>query len=195
MYGETAYASDMQLVEFVLCGLLSGIGDIDIPPVDAINSLLAFAIQCDGFFDEALRELIVVVMCRSLAQVVDADCEISPLGGKIFAWLSLLKLRFVCFFFFLFGGSCFGAFRDPTPTSCIGARAGKGFDSGAPSASLIPDASLSYRQRLQLIICKIGQPRSTQTSLSNYHYITVCYSIDRITCRCACLHPICAVHG
>jgi hypothetical protein len=111
MYGETSYASDMQLVEFVLCGLLSGIGDIDIPPVDAINSLLAFAIQCDGFFDEALRELIVVVMCRSLAQVVDADCEISPLGGKIFAWLSLLKLRFVCFFFFLFGGSCLGRFE------------------------------------------------------------------------------------
>ncbi|MEJ2517551.1 MAG: hypothetical protein P8Y82_06050, partial [Methyloceanibacter sp.] len=42
--GETAYAPDIQLVEFVLCGLPGGIGDIDKPPVDAIAPLLAFAI-------------------------------------------------------------------------------------------------------------------------------------------------------
>ena len=79
MYGETAYASDMQLVEFVLCGLLSGIGDIDIPPVDAINSLLAFAIQCDGFFDEALRELIA----GPAAQLMAWNDERVARGGSL----------------------------------------------------------------------------------------------------------------
>ena len=59
-----------------------GIGDIDKPLVDAIAPLLAFAIQFHGLLDQALREPIVVVMCRSITQVVDANCEISRWAGN-----------------------------------------------------------------------------------------------------------------